>query len=143
LGNTIWVLNKSDQTLTSLFDKLKTWTGKLLISYPGIKCRFEEQIDCDTKLSPKQSLNWLYILQEAINNAVKHSKGNLILVRLQAGSDWSVLVMDNGSGLVHAETAGQGLRSMKERYERMGWSGEWVSAHSDGGTKFRLASKVV
>ncbi|MCU0404077.1 MAG: hypothetical protein MUE99_05965 [Chitinophagaceae bacterium] len=138
LGNTIWVLNAAEQNVTALYDKLKTWTRRLLNSYPEIKCRFEERVDQEILFTPKEALHWLYIMQEAINNAVKHSRGNLILIRLESSDHWKVFVEDNGIG-IHQETEpGQGLKSIRERSQKAGWEVDWQMPQT-GGTTFTLA----
>jgi signal transduction histidine kinase len=141
LGNTIWVLNKSNQTLTTLYDSLKTWTRRLLNNYPNIKCRFEEEIETDLVLTPNQSLQWLYILQEAINNAVKHSGSGQIRIQLQAGPGWKAMVTDEGRGLGSHAGGGQGLNSIRERCAKMGWMAEWITPAS-GGTTFRVSGSA-
>ncbi len=140
LGNTIWVLNALEQNLTALYDKLKTWTGRLMNSYPGIRCRFEENLETDVVLNPKQALNWLYIMQEAINNAVKHSGGSLVTVTLFCRKNWEIIVADNGNGMTAGNEDGHGLKSITGRAERMGWGTMW-NPEDTGGTRFCLSAK--
>jgi PAS domain S-box-containing protein len=96
----------------------------------GIACGFEEAgtvllYDADV------AENLFRIAQEAINNAVRHSGGTRIEVRLQQSDEETVLeVADNGKGLgatdwSHAHLRGQdpgglGLGIMEHRAELMG-----------------------
>jgi two-component system NarL family sensor kinase len=68
--------------------------------------------------------NLLRISQEAITNAMKHSGGNEINVRLALDSDSvQVTVEDNGAGFdphVSTLSRGFGLISMQERADRIG-----------------------
>ncbi len=144
LSNTIWVLNRSEKNIIGLFDKLKTWTGKLLVSYPEIKCRFVEEGEGSIEMSPAQALQWLYILQEAINNAVRHGKAVFIVISLKInGLNWLVSVSDNGTGLPADITYGNGMASMDNRAAKMGWSGQWEKGADGKGTRYILQNKVV
>ncbi len=66
------------------------------------------------------------IVQEAVNNAVKHARASTITVKLafpqapvQPSSLW-VEISDNGVGLAAGHPAGIGLHSMQERAEELG-----------------------
>jgi signal transduction histidine kinase len=70
------------------------------------------------------------VLQEAVNNAAKHSSADLVRLSLRRTGDAVELsVQDNGSGFEFAKTGtkdasrkGLGLASMKERTELSGGS---------------------
>lgn len=55
------------------------------------------------------------IVQEALNNVVKHSGATECLVRIQRGSWLEVEVRDNGTGIPEDRQVGVGLASMQER----------------------------
>ena len=88
----------------------------------GIPCEFR----CDTPASVADSAvatHLFYITQEAVNNAVKHSRAGTITVSLSGGPDGiSVRVRDDGLGMPeHAEkTKGLGLRTMRYRADAIG-----------------------
>ena len=80
------------------------------------------------------------VLQEALNNAAKHSKAKLIRVFLgKEDGSIQLVIEDNGQGFDVAETnsvkgaRGLGLRSMKERVDLSGGVFDIVS-HSGEGT---------
>lgn len=63
------------------------------------------------------------IVQESLNNAMRHGKPRSVSVRIDAGSGHEVVVQvtDDGSGLkASAETRGFGLRGMAERVTALG-----------------------
>ena len=68
------------------------------------------------------------IVQEAINNALKHAQANLITVTLtlEQGDklplSLRVEICDNGVGLPADHAVGIGLHSMRERAEELGGS---------------------
>ncbi|MCU0374901.1 MAG: histidine kinase [Chitinophagaceae bacterium] len=142
LGNTIWVLQKEEQHITELYDKLKTWTRRLLQSYPDIRCRFDENGDAPIRFSPAQALNWLYIMQEAINNAVRHSSGNRLTITLYAANTWKAEVADNGLGFDATIKNGNGIQNIQERAAKMGWYAGWFVPASPSGTLFVLKASL-
>ena len=80
------------------------------------------------------------ILQEALNNAVKHGKGDLIVVSLQENGDGIHLrIEDNGIGFdpdqrrsTERDYPGIGLVSMKERAELSGGTFKVASERGKG-----------
>jgi two-component system NarL family sensor kinase len=76
------------------------------------------------------------IVQEALNNAVRHSGGQAITVRATAvrSIGLRLSVADNGKGIAAGErrTGGFGLTSMQERAERIGASLTIVTAPRAG-----------
>jgi len=79
------------------------------------------------------------IVQEAVNNAVKHANAGAITVTLallQTGEQPSSLrveISDNGVGLPPGHPVGIGLHSMKERAEELGGA-FLIRAGEEGGT---------
>jgi signal transduction histidine kinase len=73
---------------------------------------------------PQESLNHLYrIAQEALNNALKHSKAEHIVLTLEIESALiRIKVADDGSGFPQSEPqrAGMGLNSMRDRAATIG-----------------------
>lgn len=88
---------------------------------------------------PKETLQELYfILQEALQNAVKHTSGQGIQVLLQGRMEGLELqVLDKGKGFEpDAATQGFGLVSMQERARSIGAT---LTLHSTAlGTRLRL-----
>jgi len=83
--------------------------------------RFDVVIDeaLAARLPLEHCTQLLYIVREALSNAVRHSRGTQIAVRLQPGdgSTAVLIVEDNGRGFDPAEprVAGHGLDNMAER----------------------------
>jgi signal transduction histidine kinase len=74
------------------------------------------------------------IAVEAMTNAVRHAGASACLVRLQAGSQLTVEVTDDGRGLPDVPRPGTGLESMRERAAEVG--GEVaVERRPEGGTR--------
>jgi signal transduction histidine kinase len=132
LNNTIWVLKKETQQLTEISDRLKVWLQKLIHNYPGVQYDFNEQIDNDVTLSPGNALQLFHILQECINNALRHSRCTKLLISFfSAENNWHITVSDNGIGFnVAAIEKGNGIGNIQERAATCGWQIEWQ--HENG-----------
>jgi PAS domain S-box-containing protein len=104
--------------------------------YPGITCRLECQRPV---LLPdaKAALHVYRIAQEAVANAVQHSRGTEIVVRLTEDEEnVDLQIADNGSGFARMQTGeqqGLGLKIMKYRAQAIGGK-LWVDTTKDGGT---------
>lgn len=86
------------------------------------------------RIDPKKELILFRIVQEAINNIIKHSEANTILVNLDFTNEClKIEVSDNGKGFnTDADNSeGLGLRNMKSRAELIGGSFE-IASGSNG-----------
>jgi PAS domain S-box-containing protein len=109
----------------------------LLRTINGLCREFEDlsgiSITKDTEIQENQvpeivKITIYRILQEAVNNAVKHSNADRVSVRLaENGGSVELTVEDNGKGFLIEEaeadengTAGIGIENMKERAEMTG-----------------------
>jgi signal transduction histidine kinase len=80
-----------------------------------------EEID----INPDAVLPILRIVQEALTNALKHSKARQVQVTIaiqhEGESDWLVVkVADNGRGITEERASGRGLLNMRNRAGRIG-----------------------
>ena len=84
----------------------------------SISCKFECDIS-DIEMSMQQSLALFRILQEAMNNIVKHAKATLVVVQLQTTNNKLILqISDNGVGFDKNNSVrndSYGMIGMKER----------------------------
>ena len=80
-----------------------------------------------------------HIVQEAVNNAARHSGARHITVDVVADAvQTAVTVTDDGKGMpVDADTAGMGLRIMRHRARMIGGSLE-IRPAAGGGTTLRI-----
>ncbi|MBM3272864.1 PAS domain S-box protein [Candidatus Kaiserbacteria bacterium] len=114
---------------------------------PTVNCRF----DCPLPLmaSNNTTATHLYrIAQEAVNNAIRHSKADQICISLRQNDDQIVLeISDNGVGIGAAEgcvaatakSRGMGLRTMQYRAGMTGGTLH-VERREAGGTLVRCVS---
>ena len=76
------------------------------------------------------TINLYRIIQEALQNAIKHSDGSKVKIDLEYSSESQVLkasISDNGKGLLNEATNGFGLKSMNQRADKIGASLHIVS----------------
>jgi signal transduction histidine kinase len=81
-------------------------------------------VDTAIKLSPKVEQELYHIVQEALNNALKHSQATSVQVQITADREWIGLeVTDDGVGFdPHniPDEGGIGLINMRERAKKLG-----------------------
>ncbi len=133
LNDTIWVLKKEELSLTAISDRIKNFINRIRKSYPDIELEVRETINIDHRLSSSQAFHLYRILQEAVNNALKHSRGKKIHVIISSGDSWQIKVQDDGRGMDSVAGSGNGLGNMKQRAAEAGWQINWKNAE-DGGT---------
>ncbi|MGN6250095.1 MAG: ligand-binding sensor domain-containing protein [Ginsengibacter sp.] len=123
LQETIWVLNNDTIKLTDFSDRLKMYSKKIMHHNIMVHIRFHESIDNDPELSPGEALNIFRVMQEALHNALRHSRASLISIDIMSGGG-SVLIClkDNGNGFdVTRESLGNGLDNMRYRCMEAGY----------------------
>lgn len=85
--------------------------------------------------SPQVDLAVYHVVREALHNVVKHAGAGSVRIRLGPDPDepgaLTLEVGDDGRGLVPEQGTGLGLRSMRDRVERLGGH-LWVGTNPDG-----------
>jgi signal transduction histidine kinase len=133
LNDTIWVLKKENLSLTAISDRLKVFITRLNKSYPGVNIDVKEKLSRDHHLSSSQAFHLYRIMQEAVNNALRHSAGNLITVVITGDDDsWNVSITDNGKGMSNSLKENNGLANMRARANENGWTIRWLPAPASG-----------
>lgn len=134
LRNSIWAIKNENGDLYELVQKVKEWKQNSLFATDEIELKVENQLKENKQLSTGFMLNLFRIIQEALQNAVKHGKANKIVVRFEKiGSGLVLMISDNGKGFdVSNYFEGNGLNNMRERCEELG--GSWKIQSSSAGT---------
>lgn len=79
-----------------------------------------EAINFDIVLEKSKEVIAFRMIQELVNNAIKHSNGTQVIVQLSSSDNWvSLVVEDNGKGLASSSSAGKGmgLESLNNRVQ--------------------------
>ena len=123
LRDTIWAMNKDNISLEDLKSRISNFIDNAKLSSSGIKFSFIYNQDSlgDTIFSSQDGMNIYRIIQEAINNAIKHAKAKEISVEVsEQSSRILVSIQDNGIGFNLKEMQeGNGLRSMNKRADEL------------------------
>lgn len=112
LRKTVWLINRNDVSLDEFGVKLREFfktASQVSLQLSG---------NLSLKLQAHQVTELFRIIQEAVNNAVKHSTASHIDVRLSSeNSDKLIIIIkDNGEGFdLQTKSIGFGLNNMKTR----------------------------
>lgn len=135
LNDTIWALKKEELSLTAISDRIKNFISRLRKSYPDVNIEVLENITVDHRLPSSQAFHLYRIMQEAINNALKHSGGQNILINITGANTWEIIIADDGKGFnvkeVNSNT-GNGLSNIMERSREAGWVVRWERSIPQG-----------
>ena len=85
------------------------------------------------RLSSKKELILFRIVQEAINNIIKHSHATIVNITLEfSDQDLQIEIKDNGKGfdVSLGNHEGSGLRNMRSRAELIGGTFQMRSSNS-------------
>lgn len=124
LRDTIWVMTKDRVTVAQLRDKIEHTLWRIQRENHSMEFRLEPaSADLSHTLSPDQAVNLFRVLQESLNNSIKHSGATKITVRLTVvDKQIHLVVEDNGKGFdtkAPLREESFGLRNMRQRAEYM------------------------
>ncbi len=142
LNDTIWVLKKDIILLTSVCDRIKLLISRTQKSFPDIEFNASEDIENDVEFSASHAYHLYRIIQEAINNALKHSQCSKIDIDVNSHENWTISIADNGVGISETSNkikeGGNGLLNMQARGTEVGWTITWQQMQNNG-TKVVIA----
>jgi len=140
LNDSIWALNKKAILLTGISDRFKVFIQRLEFAYPAITISLNEDIKNDRMLSSFQALHLFRIMQEALNNALKHGKCSRITINILSDENlFQVSIVDDGIGMYAANINGNGINNLRTRAKESGWIAEWVN-NKEGGTSVIIST---
>jgi signal transduction histidine kinase len=143
LNDSIWALNKKSVRLTGISDRFKVFVQKLEHAYPDINIFLNEEIDHDRLLSPFQALHLFRIMQEALNNALRHSKCRTVNINLVSDEKLlQVSIVDDGIGMHNVNLNGNGINNLKARAKESGWNAEWLN-NPEAGTSVIISTSPI
>lgn len=121
LRETIWVLNNKETGIADLCDGFKTYCFKLLRNFEHIHLQVQETITDNRILSATQAIHLNKILQEAVQNAIRHSGATQLIFRVISTEKLQFIMEDNGKGFdVATVMKGNGLDNMLWRARESG-----------------------
>jgi signal transduction histidine kinase len=139
-------LGRAIQELRSLSKSLdKEWLEQfdfienLQAELPRINAARSLRIDFEgpgktLPLKPNEQIFLFRIVQELIQNAIKHAQATNVRIRLDLRPDILLLIIgDNGNGFSEANiTGGLGIRNIRQRTQLLGGSVKWDSEEGKG-----------
>ena len=130
LREAIWTIQSDEVSYQELIAKIAAFVQHLKSTDLHVQLNNNlSQTDLDKRFSPEEAIALFRIIQEALNNAVKHAEASLINIEFQAGF---VSIDDNGKGFTKEEViGGYGLMNMEARAKQNGF-GLSISSSSNG-----------
>ena len=143
LRDTIWAMNKDEISLEDIQERTQQLAATIHdATDDNIRVRTERETS-NKVLNAFVGMNLFRIIQECINNAVKHSGTKEVLVSFKDNDNKiEVVVQDFGKGFdMEIQGAGNGLHIMKNRAEKAGIEFDLTSKIGNG-TKVELRVEV-
>jgi signal transduction histidine kinase/tetratricopeptide (TPR) repeat protein len=135
LRDTIWAMNTKHITFEDLRARILNFMEKAQEANENIDFKFKiDPVLMDVELSSVTGMNIYRTIQEAVNNAIKHSGATAMEIIVFDEQDMvSIIMRDNGHGFDRdAIQPGNGLQNMEKRMESIGGSFLLASAPHEG-----------
>jgi signal transduction histidine kinase len=140
--DTVWALSKNEMSLVEFKIRLLNFIEKVKKSNDRIQILISDSVESNIAFNSVQSINLFRVIQEAVNNAVKHAHAQTIEITFDrvGNNKLRISVKDNGNGFDQTQSqTGNGLSNMKSRMHEMNGTIEfWV----DNGTQIRIELPV-
>lgn len=144
LRDTIWVLNSKQLSLSELKSRMLNFIKDAGESVDTIRFQFDFDIQNDVQLSSKQAINLYRILQEIVNNAIKHANAKDISVFIsQLENELQIKISDNGIGFDYESEKKKsfGLTNIQNRVQEINGSLQ-VASNEEKGTHYSITVKL-
>ena len=116
LRSTIWAMNTEDGSIETLLTRVESLKNKI-----PLPIEITNLVKEDYPLKSTELLNLYRIIQEAIQNTLKHAEATQIGIVLEKKqNNIIVTITDNGKGIKIEEGSGNGLQNMRYRCEQIG-----------------------
>ena len=143
----VWAVNPANDTVDRFANYLMQ-SAKQFLDAAGVRVRFDFPNELPATALPGKVRHFVFqAVREALNNAAKHARADLVRVELKVeAASLRVVIEDNGGGFV-AEQAGavgthEGLEGMRRRMEEIG--GQFaLRSRPGGGTRIEFLAPLV
>ena len=143
LRDTIWALNTENLTLKELETRILNFVKDASESMEEVDFNFKNNVQQSYQLTSKQGINIFRVVQEAVNNAVKHSKSTEIDIILGENiNQLTMKIQDNGKGFDYEEKRKKsyGLTNLQNRILELNGTFEVISNNT--GTTINIAIPI-
>jgi signal transduction histidine kinase len=121
LRETLWAMKTSDVTANDLWMRIINFIKQMGRHYTTIGFKIEGEVSGNFIIPSNKALNIVLILQEAVNNAVKHAlPTEITATSITNENGWSISITDDGKGFdldsaKNEQSDSYGLGNMQER----------------------------
>jgi len=124
LRETIWILNKEAIPVSDMKHKIHAYTQRIVSGNEGISLRFSFVEEYHLTLSSMQAINIFRIIQEAVNNSIRHAHASELEISLSESKENRIVVEINDNGKGFHEGQGEekehyGMANMQKRAREM------------------------
>jgi len=122
LRNTLWILNADEVFLEDLNLKILNFINNASEAKDDIKFNYQFDIKENVKLDSKVAANIFRIIQEIINNALKHSGAELIDIQMSHNlNNLNMIISDDGKGFdfTNEKDSSFGLSNIQKRTDEL------------------------
>lgn len=138
LRETIWILKTKTISAQQFFELLKIYADKNLVKNLGMTVKYKEDVSTLKYLSPTISLNLYRIIQEIVQNIVKHAKAKNVEFTLFSNGRIVLQIIDDGVGFdIDNLSRKSGLDNMEFRANESNYHIE-VKSLPNKGTQVRV-----
>ena len=143
----VWAINPANDTVKRFVNYLTQCTAQFLDA-AGLRVRFDIPEDMPSTALAGKARHCLFLaVREALNNAVRHARADLIRLEIRAeNSSLRIVVEDNGCGFAPELATGagthEGLTNMRRRMEEIGGRFQ-ITNRPGGGTRVEFSAPLL
>jgi signal transduction histidine kinase/streptogramin lyase len=120
MSDIVWAIDPRRDSVTDLVQRLRRFASDAL-SAKDIAVSFSAPADGDPPVDPEVRRELLLIFKEGVNNVVRHAGCGQVRIAMSCGDgQLTMSIEDDGRGFDPGRACGVGLRSMRQRAERLG-----------------------
>jgi signal transduction histidine kinase len=133
-------LREQNDSLEAALVDYKTRIERRIIEH-GIGLSWTVQLGGAPSMAPRRMLQVLRVIQEAINNAIRHAGAReiIVTVRYMGDREYVIKVEDDGAGIADDVALGRGVSNMRRRARELGGSFEIRRRARNSGTEVYLS----
>jgi signal transduction histidine kinase len=121
-----------DKEWLAQFRFLENITGEVLrVNASGI-LQVQLVADGDLPIDAEKQIMLFRVVQEAIQNAVKHAAATKLLITVERNDRVLIVIRDNGTGMNEGVQKGMGIMNMTRRVQLLNGMIEWLPAEPHG-----------
>jgi signal transduction histidine kinase len=120
LRETLWAMKTADVAAAELWLRIINFMKQMGRHYTSIHFKVQGEVPKNFLLSSNKALNIVLVLQESVNNAVKHAGATTITaISVNSSHEWIITIKDDGKGFdmntAKEKADSYGLQNMQER----------------------------